>query len=394
MQLPDYLSEDQSAALATVLEAIQSGAKEAALVGPAGSGKTTLTKEIINLCGMQCVLGTPTGKAALVLREKSGREVSTIHRLLYGGAVLDRQTKQLSFRKPGPPCPPHSLLLIDESSMVGKRLYSDLMPHIPKSAQVLWVGDREQLEPVKDTWGPDLKNPTAALTKVHRQAELSPIIRYATAIREGSGSAWESAYDNSEENLQVYNGIEDSIAWLVDARRHNEDATLLAYTHRTRRRINQVVREELGLLREDLPISEGEKLVVRSNNQALGLMNGEVVTVHSVKMSDNDTLAVELEELPEVEVLIQISLIESDPADFRIWKTDSPLPKSKKDRHLHVHYGQCLTVHSSQGSQWKKVGYVYDGAYRRMRNEDPEGARRFLYTAVTRASEQLALFLE
>jgi ATP-dependent exoDNAse (exonuclease V) alpha subunit len=51
-----------------------------------------------------------------------------------------------------------------------------------------------------------------------------------------------------------------------------------------------------------------------------------------------------------------------------------------------------LTVHSSQGSEWDEVGFIWDWAYKRMRKKEPDAARRFLYTAVTRASKNLAIF--
>lgn len=392
MNLPSYLSEDQAEAITTVLKNIET-AQESTLVGPAGSGKSTLTKELVELCGRNCVLAAPTGKAALVLRDKSGRDAVTIHRRLYGGAHFDKVSKRLLFHKPDAPCGVDDLFLVDESSMVGTKIYNDVMAHLPSTARILWVGDREQLPPVKDTWGPRLETPTAALTKVHRQAELSQIIRYATAVREGRGDAWEqSDYDDSDPNLAVYDDVESAIEWLVDAREKNEDATLITYTHKIRERVNYSVRERLGLL-SDNDFSKGDKLVVRSNNHALGLMNGEVITVESLGDAiyrGKKMHAVTFEELPDIEILIKPDHIETDAKIFQEWKQEQP--RHERDRFLHVHYGQCLTVHSSQGSQWKKVGFIADNAYRRMKREDPEMGRRFLYTAITRAETQLAIF--
>lgn len=394
------LSTDQSSALEKVLNSIQTQEKETILTGPAGSGKTTLTNEIVTAVrelGIRPVLAAPTGKAAVVLRDKSGQDASTIHRLLYGGAHFDKEAGKLRFRNRGAPCGDGDLLVIDESSMVGKKLYEDILEELPAKAQVLWVGDKEQLEPVKDTWGPDLLNPTAALTQVHRQAEKSVIIRYATAVREGRGKYWEDGYKNDDPNLVLWDGIDSAIEWLVDARLHQEDATLLTFTHDTRRYINTCVRERLGLLKDDSDFSVGEHLVIRSNNYSVGLMNGEVVTIASVEKSvfqKKPVYEMTFHEVPGVPVLVFQEHIELSREDFGIWSQECGLPKSTKDKFVLAHYGQCITVHSSQGSQWKKVGFINDTAYRKMLRQSGDAGRRFLYTAITRAQENLAVFLE
>ena len=392
MNLPDYLSDDQKEALVKVLDSIESQ-QETVLVGPAGSGKSTLTREIVDLCGRRTVLAAPTGKAALVLSEKSGREASTLHRRLYGGAVYDKESKKLTFTRPDAPCAPHELLIVDESSMVGTKLYDEVLRHLPRSAKVLWVADKEQLPPVNDTWGPPLDEPTAELTQVHRQAEKSQIIRYCTAVRQGRGSAWESSeYDGSDPDLAVYEGLDSAFEWLLDARTKDEDAMLVTYTHQIREEINRRMRDALSL--SAAPLSVGDKLVVRSNNHSIGLMNGEVVTVRTLTsglFSKGDVYSVELEELPGLEILIKKDQIEKPAQDFQEWKQG--MSKKEAGKYLHVHYGQCLTVHSSQGSQWKKVGFVADGAYRRLKSRDPETGRRLQYTAITRAEQSLAVFI-
>ena len=74
---------------------------------------------------------------------------------------------------------------------------------------------------------------------------------------------------------------------------------------------------------------------------------------------------------------------------------------------LFAHYGWCLTCHSSQGSQWPSVGVVLPWsfktwAWKKAPGKDPatgkesdldrDWARRWLYTAVTRAEDTLAIF--
>ena len=396
--IPSYLSEDQANALEIVLSRLKNGSRETILVGPAGSGKSTLTKEIADLCGMRCVLGAPTGRAARVLQEKTGRTAATIHRLLYSAFHYDKETKKLLFLRPTPPCNPGEVLIIDEASMVGSRIYRELVAQVPLDARILWIADREQLPPVQDTHGVRLELPDAALTQVHRQAEGSVIIQYATAVRQGGGRAWEERYQHDNPDLAIYEDLESAVEWIVDARERDEDATLLTYTHRIRSEVNDAVRHRLGLAKE--PISVGDRLVVRTNNYALGLMNGETVTVRAIhdvskghrEMPSGTRYEIELEELPDLSVFTFREHIEAGADVFQAWKQAETKSRRKPDLYLHVHYGQCLTVHSAQGSQWKSVGFISDGAYRRLTRERPEEGRRFLYTAITRAQTSLAVF--
>lgn len=384
------LDDDQERARDQVMESWVPG-QVTTLVGPAGSGKTTLVNELVRLMlpQRQVVLGAPTGMAASVLARKADRRAWTMHKLLYM-KVWDGDDGPI-FDEPSPPCLPGEAIIIDEASMVGSRLFNEFMEWVPADSPILFVGDKEQLEPVKDTWGPDLDNPTAQLTKVHRQALESPILAYATAVREGWDKRWEAEEFNPEDDrMQVYDGINNAKDWLIHQRLEGEEATLLTFTHKTREWLNAEVRKSLGL--DGAPISPGDKLVVKANNRRTGLMNGHVVTVDSVSI-DGDIATLLLEEYP-TEVYVNLNFIEDrNSTEYRQWCKTFPFTHRYRQRTLHVHYGQCLTVHSSQGSQWSKVGFVWDQAFNRLRGRDREGGRRLLYTAVTRAADNLVMVL-
>jgi len=227
-------SGDQEQALDKILSAIEKES-EASMVGPAGSGKTTLTRTLIERAERPVVLGAPTGKAANVLAKATSRRASTLHRLHYGEVYEDEDRNPI-FGQPGPPCAPGDLLIVDEASMVGKKLYDEFMSWVPEGATVLWVGDREQLPPVNGTWGPNLLEPTAALTEVHRQARGNPIISYATAIREGRAGEFEG--DPDDPRLQMEEGFHAAVQWMVKQRKEGKDATLITYTHDVRKALN------------------------------------------------------------------------------------------------------------------------------------------------------------
>jgi exodeoxyribonuclease-5 len=386
-----HLSPDQETALDRCLASIEVN-QETVLVGPAGSGKTTLLREIIARSRRRTVLGCPTGKAAQRLSEVTGRSASTIHKLIY--REVEDTGSELLFTQPAAPCREGELLIIDEASMLGKKLYNELMTWLPDGARVLFVGDSEQLEPVKDSWGPDLKNPTARLTEVHRQALDNPIIAYATAIRQDKGDAWlAQEWDHADGRVNIEKGAHPAMRWYMDRLREGKDATLLTFTHRVRRAYNEYVRKNLGV--EGEPLAPGDKILVKTNRHSVGLMNGQVLTVESmerIKKYKYDPVYRLTVKEREGTVWVNTDMIEKEPRDF--WGWYRSLPKWACDQRLvHIWYGNCLTVHSSQGSQWDEVGFLWDKSFNGMRRKDKPGARRFLYTAVTRASENLSIFV-
>ncbi len=411
----DGLSPDQAVALRAVLN-LQG--RVGVLVGPAGSGKTYLMKKVaseVHRLGRSVAYVAPTGKAAARLRDSVGATTRTIHSALYGAAqeeikrdekgnpVLDdkgnpKTTGKLLFGAPHAPCEAGQLLICDEASMCGAKLYGDLMAYLPPGATLLGVGDREQLEPVNDAWGFNFLNPTTALETVHRQALGSPIIRLATAIRRGEHFDWN--HDGGEGLEARQGGIDEAVRWLAARRRAQVDATLITWTNRTRQALNAKVR---GLLGYCDPVDVGEHLVCRANHHEAGTMNGEVVRVEAVK-----TVRLGVGDFPAILVngrwfLIHPRLMGGDRSAFGAWLGDlkhaySNKVAANKDARavteatgaepetdpddvfgfagprrwliklwLHVDRGQALTCHAAQGSQWTEVGF------RRVQRLDTQG---------------------
>ena len=375
------LSEDQEAARAAVMAALATGQQVVTMVGPAGSGKTTMmfaVLEGVEALGRETVLVCPTGKAASVLRDKTEMHATTIHKALYGG--VDEDGAELVFSSPHPPCGAGGLVVCDEASMVGKPLHDDLVGQLPKDAQLLYVGDREQLPPVNQPWGPNFDAPDAALTEVHRQAQDSPILSLATAIR--TGQAWSGWGEDCVRERG------DPVAWLVE--RAEQDATLLAYTNKTRQAMNHGVRAALG---RDGALVVGDRVVCLLNSDGLGIMNGEVDTVVEVRQNKRSSKrykarVVSVEFASGIKARVNLDLLGGKVSDFKMWarRVDND------DDLIHIDYGYCLTVHKSQGSEWDEVGFIADGGFQWLKSKDPSEARRLAYTAVTRASKRLRIF--
>lgn len=157
------------------------------LTGGPGCGKTFTTRTIVALwkaMGKTIMLAAPTGRAAQRLAEMTGHEARTIHRLL----AFDPSTMQFRHREDNPL--EANALVIDETSMLDLFLAHSLFKAIPPDAQVLLVGDVDQLPSV----GPGMvlrdiieseQVPVARLTEVFRQAATSHIVTNAHRINRG-----------------------------------------------------------------------------------------------------------------------------------------------------------------------------------------------------------------
>lgn len=312
------LSPDKLVAMDALLAGVQRAGESSdrvvmVLTGAAGTGKTTIMKELarrVTDLGFTVMYAAPTGKAASRLRESTGEETSTLHSFLYGtpkemgicpscGHVSEqmgmtpnalRRLGYLNFE-----CPecrlefPFSmkdsisielhwepseklkamgekvLLIVDESSMVGPMIYEDVLSMVPKKWPILWVGDREQLKPVPSsrektkypsrTWGPDFQSPTANLTVVHRQSADNPIINLATRIRMKINDADPlsvNAKFETDPRLRILRAAPFAapVKWLAEERKARKDSTLIAWTNVMRRKLNFAVREARGLAAE------------------------------------------------------------------------------------------------------------------------------------------------
>lgn len=158
----------------------------AILTGGPGCGKTTTTKTLVKLflaMGKEVLLAAPTGRAAQRMEEVIGLEAKTIHRLLefQGGSFRRNRENPL----------PGNVLVVDECSMLDISLSASLLAAMPDGAQLVLVGDADQLPSVGagnvlgDLLGSGVV-PAFTLKTVFRQAQESHIISYAHTINNGS----------------------------------------------------------------------------------------------------------------------------------------------------------------------------------------------------------------
>ncbi|MBQ3897349.1 MAG: ATP-dependent RecD-like DNA helicase, partial [Clostridia bacterium] len=173
-------------------EAIMTAARKGVLIltGGPGTGKTTTVNGILELFerdGLNVVLCAPTGRAAQRMSEITGKEASTIHRLLEAERGSD---DRMAFKRNEKNPIEADVLIVDELSMVDVILFSALLSALPIGCRLIMVGDNDQLPAVgagsvlHDLLESGLL-PVVELSEVFRQAMQSLIVTNAHRIVSG-----------------------------------------------------------------------------------------------------------------------------------------------------------------------------------------------------------------
>lgn len=344
------------------------------LFGFAGTGKTTLAKELAaGVTGLVCY-ATFTGKAALVLRKKGCDDASTIHSLIYK-PIEDEITGHTEFKlNPDSALAMASLLIVDEVSMVGEELARDLLTF---GTRILVLGDPAQLPPVKGEGYFINAKPDVMLTEVHRQAADNPIIRMSMDIREGRGLAL-GTYGESQV-LARASMSKEQLREMVLA-----SDQLICGMNKTRQTFNHRIRELKGLagLADPRHPVAGERLICLRNNKTNGLFNGGLWQVDRVGhlRGKLEMVLSSLDEPGTIPVDVVV------PEEF-FFGTEDQLEWRERKKSDEFTFGWAITCHKSQGSQWDyPIVFDESGVFR-------DTARNWLYTAVTRAAERVTVIV-
>jgi len=360
-------SPQQDAALKAVSAWLKRGEPQVfRLFGFAGTGKTTLAKQLAADIDGEVVFAAFTGKAALVLRSKGCAEARTIHSLIYRPNSSDTDEPSFVLNEESLAAKAR-LVIIDECSMVDAELGRDLLSF---GKPVLVLGDPAQLPPVKGGGFFTDAEPDIMLSDVHRQAADNPIIRLSMEVREG-GRLKLGTY--GESRVIEKTGI--------DAGQVTKADQVLVGLNRTRRSYNKRLRELFGYTD---PFPEvGDKLVCLRNDKTKGLLNGGIWLVKTTAPLRKKRLRFSI--VPEDDLGRKALKIAVLPEFFEGTEESVPLPQRRESDEFD--YGYALTVHKAQGSQWNDI-VLFDesGAFREHRN-------RWLYTGITRAAERLTLVI-
>ncbi|MDY6905028.1 MAG: ATP-dependent RecD-like DNA helicase [Thermodesulfobacteriota bacterium] len=176
------LARKQAEAVATAADS-----KVMVITGGPGTGKTTIVKAVLKIflaLGAIPMLAAPTGRAAKKLKEATGRDSRTIHR------ILEFSMAKGGFQRDSEHPLECDLLVVDEASMIDSLLMYHLLKAVPSHATVILVGDVNQLPSVgagnvlHDIIHANIV-PVVALNEIFRQARQSRIIRAAHQINQG-----------------------------------------------------------------------------------------------------------------------------------------------------------------------------------------------------------------
>lgn len=342
------------------------------LFGFAGSGKTTLAKEMATFVRGQVLFACFTGKASLVLRKKGCVDACTIHSLIYK-PIEDPYTGKTEFKlNPDSAASTAGLIVIDEVSMVGEDLARDLLSF---GTKVLVLGDPAQLPPVKGEGYFINAEPDVMLTEIHRQAAENPIIRMSMDVREGRGlvHGW---YGESRVVSRADLSKEDLRGLVLSADQ------LLCGMNKTRMAFNARCRELKGISgrAEAWHPTSGDRLVCLRNNRLKGLLNGGLWSVDKVSLVARkfEMQVSSLDEPGAVPVDVVV------PQEFFLG-TEKDVDWRARKQCDEFTFGQALTVHKSQGSQWDDI-LLFDESH--VFRED---AAKHLYTGITRAAERVTV---
>jgi len=419
------------------------------LKGYAGTGKTTLISALVKVLPklkLKSVLLAPTGRAAKVISNYSGRKAFTIHKKIYRKKVA--ASPEMNFVL-GDNIMDNTIFIVDEASMISDQVHDysrqsllqDLISFVynGKNCKLMLVGDTAQLLPVGSAISPALNKQfvsdqfqlnvlTYELTDVVRQEKESGILFNATQLRElirkgeqvfpkfkirGYRDIFRMTGERLIEGLNyAYDkyGMENTIVIC----RSNKNAN--AYNQNIRNRI---------LYREE-ELSGGDHImVVRNNyfwlkpedNSGDFIANGDIARIRKVRRIEEQygfrfaELVIELLDYPDEEplsckVMLDTlysetpSLSNADNKRFyeavledymHIENKKLRMEELKKDPYynaLQIKFAFAVTCHKAQGGQWPAVfidqGYLTDEML------DTEFLR-WLYTGVTRSNKELFL---
>ena len=355
--------------------------------GYAGTGKTTLIGHIRQMLSSQnstlrVAFASYTGKAVRVLRSKLNEHkalrpkdtVGTIHSLIYSPIVNEKEEIVGWKRKDKVDC---NLIIIDEASMVDGVIWNDLLTY---GVPIIAVGDHGQLPPIQEGFNL-MSSPMFRLERIHRQAETNPIIGLSIQAREhgfirpGHYSDHVVKYDLNESDSHE---IMQELLASSDSR-----VLILCGYNNTRIKLNQHIRQMRGY-HSPAP-AVGDRLICLRNNHKKNIYNGMTGELTALEPRDNDWLYAQIS--MDEENQLYKGTISARQFGMKTGLNFTENRKAVMQGDL-FDFGYALTVHKAQGSQAKKV-ILFEERFPKMTDEQ---WRRWLYTAVTRAEEELYIF--
>lgn len=331
-------------------------------------------------------------------------------------------------------------------------LLDDLVKYVysGEGCSLLTLGDDAQLPPVGSIVSPALQTDymlgyqlditSHTLTQVARQALDSGILHNATKLRDlALGTTLPKEQNEVEQLWKILDEKSDirtitnhELQELIETA-HNEvgdeETILLTRTNRRTNIYNQGIRARI-LWRED-EISSGDRIMISKNNYFWTekyenlpfLANGDMLQIvrlrnmremYGYRFVDAQLRALDYDW--EIDAVLWIDTLYSDSPEAtqnmqrdlfcKIAEDYPELQHNKKElvktiykssyyNALQMRFAYAITGHKSQGGQWKRVfidpykGAATDRSIVGDRNQEARSFYRWIYTAITRATEQV-----
>lgn len=420
------------------------------LKGYAGTGKTTLIGAVVRTLSelrMSYVLMASTGRAAKVFSRYSGFPAYTIHKKIYRQKSFSNELDNFSLNDN---LHKNTLFIVDEASMVSNdglsgaafgsgRLLDDLIEYVyaGQGCRLLIIGDDAQLPPVGEDESPALSAEVlrgygldvteCILTEVIRYSGRNGILSNATMLRDRMAS--DDIYDLPVLSLKGYDDISSVPgSELIETINSSysevgmDETMIICRSNKRAYLYNKGIRNTI-LYRED-ELNTGDILMIAKNNyhwtadckEMDFIANGDIAVVRRVRRTQemygfrfaDVVLSFPDHNDIEFELKILLDTLHSDYPSLSREDSDrlfnavmedysditnrrERMKKLKEDSFynaLQVKYAYAVTCHKAQGGQWKRIfidqGYITEDTF------TPD-YYRWLYTALTRASEKLYL---
>jgi len=421
------------------------------LKGYAGTGKTTIVGSLVKHLWhtkMKAVLLAPTGRAAKVISNYSKTQAFTIHKKIYFPKKQSGGGVQFVL---APNKHRNTLFIVDEASMIpdtpadsklfeNGSLLDDLIYYVYSghNCKLILIGDTAQLPPVKLDLSPALEvdrmelnyNKSVVnveLDEVMRQSETSGILFNATNIREQLQSGYFDEFRFSVENFPDIHRLIDGheIQEAIDnaySEHGKEETALIVRSNKRANLYNQNIRERILFLENEIAVGDFMMVVknnyfwLKPNSEAGFIANGDIIEIlelfaikelYGFRFAEVKVQMVDYPNQRPFETVLLLDTINAETPSLsyedgnRLYQEVSKDYAHEKSKYrkfmgvknnsffnaLQVKFSYAITCHKSQGGQWNTV--FVEQPY--LKNGVNKEYLRWLYTAVTRAKENLYL---
>ena len=355
------------------------------ITGGPGTGKTTIIRcivklllEILNVSPEKLALLAPTGRAARKLMDTTGMPAYTIHRYL----KWDKESNSFSVDEYNQN--KEEYIIVDEVSMIDTMLMASLFKGTLMHAKFIFVGDYYQLPSVsqgqvlKDLIDSDCLD-VIKLNKLYRQTEDSYINTLAYEVKNKEiNENFLLKYDDYNfiecVDDDILGTVKDIIDKAISKGYTDKDIQVLAPIYKTRNGIdnlNMMLQEIMNpksndkneITSGDVIYREGDKILQLVNDNDNGISNGDIGYIESI-VSGSKTKS----KKNEVTINFDGTRVVYTPKDF-----------------INIKHGYAISVHKSQGGEFKLVIMPFCNSYKRMLYN------KLVYTGITRAKQVLLL---